>query len=59
MPHVVIIGGGIAGLTAAYRLQTDAADQLSWQLVEASPRLGGSIVTERVDGFVLEGGRTP
>lgn len=56
MRHVVIIGGGIAGLTAAYRLQTEAAGKLSWQLLEASPRLGGKIVTERVDGFTLEGG---
>ncbi len=56
MPHVVIIGGGISGLAAAYRLQAEAAGRLSWQLIEASPRFGGKIVTEHVDGFVIEGG---
>ncbi len=56
MPHVVIIGGGISGLAAAYRLQTEAAGRLSWQLIEASPRFGGKIVTKRADGFVIEGG---
>ena len=56
MPQVVIIGGGIAGLTAAYRLQTEAADKLSYRLIEASPRLGGKMVTEHIDGFTIEGG---
>ncbi len=56
MHHAVIIGGGIAGLTAAYRLQATTAGKLSWQLIEAAPRLGGKIVTEHVDGFTVEGG---
>jgi protoporphyrinogen/coproporphyrinogen III oxidase len=56
MHHVVIIGGGIAGLTAAYRLRTDAGDRIRYRLIEAGPRLGGKIVTERVDGFTIEGG---
>ncbi len=52
----VIIGGGIAGLTAAYRLQTAAAGKLSYHLIEAGPRLGGKIVTEHAGGFTIEGG---
>lgn len=52
---VVIVGGGIAGLAAAYRLQT-AAPGASLTLIESHHRLGGKIVTERVDGFVMEGG---
>jgi protoporphyrinogen/coproporphyrinogen III oxidase len=58
-PHVVIIGGGIAGLATAYTLQerTRAAQRpLTCTLVEARERLGGVILTERVDGFIIEAG---
>lgn len=52
------MGGGITGLVAAFRLaeaaQKDAT--LFIDLLEASHRLGGVIVTERVDGFLVEGG---
>lgn len=53
--HVVVVGGGVTGLTAAHRLRT-ADPGVRVTLVEASPRLGGKLTTERVDGFVLEGG---
>ena len=56
-PHVVIVGGGITGLSAAYRLQTEAEAQghpISITLLEQSGRLGGKIWTERRDGFVVE-----
>ncbi len=56
---VLIVGGGIAGLSAAYGLAESAAyrDSLpQCTLVEAAPRLGGKILTERVGGFVIEGG---
>ncbi len=56
MRNVVIIGGGIAGLTAAYRLQTAAAGKLRCQLIETASSFGGKIVTESVQGFVIEGG---
>ncbi len=55
MKRVVIVGGGIAGLAAAYRL-TQTAPELAVSVVESEARLGGKIVTERVDGFVIEGG---
>ena len=55
MTRVVIIGGGIAGLAAAYKL-TQTTSPLSLTLIESEDRLGGKIVTERVDGFVIEGG---
>ncbi len=55
MSHVVVIGGGIAGLAAAYRL-TQIAPEPAITLIESDPRLGGKILTERVDGFVIEGG---
>lgn len=55
--RVVIVGGGISGLAAAYRLTQRAGDQrVAVTLVEAEPRLGGKIFTERVDGLVIEAG---
>jgi oxygen-dependent protoporphyrinogen oxidase len=53
--HVVIIGGGISGLAAAEHLSREAPD-LRLTLLEASPRLGGHIRTERRDGFVMDAG---
>jgi oxygen-dependent protoporphyrinogen oxidase len=53
-PQVVVIGGGIAGLAAAYRLV--AIGEVDVTLVEKDARLGGKILTENVDGFVIEGG---
>ena len=49
----VVVGGGIAGLAAAYELRQRG---LGVQLLEAAPRPGGVIVTERVDGWVIDGG---
>ncbi len=53
--HVVVVGGGITGLTAAYRLLRSGRD-IRVTLLEAAPRLGGKILTEHVDGFVVEAG---
>lgn len=55
---VVVIGGGITGLTAAYRLRqaADGGSPIEVLLLEGSPRLGGKITTERTGGFVLEEG---
>lgn len=56
---LVVIGGGITGLSAAYALQQQASAQqlnVSITLVEESQRLGGKIVTDQVDGFTVEGG---
>ena len=50
---VVVVGGGISGLTAAYRLTQKG---IPFRLLEASPRLGGVIRTEVRDAFLLEGG---
>jgi oxygen-dependent protoporphyrinogen oxidase len=57
--RVVVVGGGIAGLAAAHRLVELARDEgrpLDLVLLEATSRLGGTIRTERADGFLLEGG---
>jgi oxygen-dependent protoporphyrinogen oxidase len=50
-----VVGGGIAGLTAAHRLQ-QLAPSAPLALFESEPRLGGKILTESLDGFVIEGG---
>lgn len=51
--RVVIVGGGITGLAAAYRLQAQG-ESLAITLLEQTGRLGGKIRTERRDGFTLE-----
>jgi oxygen-dependent protoporphyrinogen oxidase len=50
---VAVIGGGIAGLAAAYELQRRG---LTVRLFEASARPGGIIRTDRFDGWVVDGG---
>ncbi|MGO9832742.1 MAG: protoporphyrinogen oxidase [Polyangiaceae bacterium] len=57
--RLVIIGGGITGLAAARAAQQQArerASAVSVTLLEASPRLGGNLITERTGGFVLDAG---
>lgn len=53
MRDVVIIGGGLSGLAAAHELQGRG---IPYRLIEVKQRLGGSIISERRDGFVLDGG---
>jgi oxygen-dependent protoporphyrinogen oxidase len=56
---VVVIGGGITGLTAGYRLhQTVHEGHLPLQvtLLEASDHLGGIIATSQQDGLLIEHG---
>src|SRR5688572_1095407 len=53
MIDVAVIGGGIAGLAAAYELQRRG---LTVRLFEASARAGGVIQTDRFDGWVIDGG---
>jgi oxygen-dependent protoporphyrinogen oxidase len=56
--RIAIIGGGIAGLAAAYELKKAraAGASVEYTLYEARPRLGGSLASEIVDGAVLERG---
>ena len=58
MKRIAIIGGGIAGLSAAFYLERArrAGANIGWTLFEKSDRLGGVIKTEIRDGFVLEAG---
>lgn len=53
--HVLIIGAGIAGISAALRIR--ALDEMcSITLVDSAPRLGGKIAGATVNGCVVDGG---
>ena len=58
MHRVAIVGGGIAGLSAAYALekQRAAGFPIEYTLFESSSRLGGVLQTDRPDGYVIEAG---
>ncbi|RDW19916.1 protoporphyrinogen oxidase [Oceanobacillus chungangensis] len=56
---IVIIGGGITGLSAAYYLQKEIERQglaIELKLIEASGRLGGKIKTLKQAGYTIEQG---
>ncbi|MBI2820393.1 MAG: protoporphyrinogen oxidase [Acidobacteria bacterium] len=58
-PSIVIVGGGISGLAAAYFLEKQAEQatvDVSIRLLEGDRRLGGVIRTERCGEFLLEAG---
>jgi oxygen-dependent protoporphyrinogen oxidase len=56
--RIAIIGGGIAGLAAAYQLEQAraAGAAVEYTLFETRKRLGGSLASEIVNGAVLERG---
>ena len=56
MRRIAIVGGGIAGLAAAYELAQKGGPAVEAVLFEASPRLGGIVETVREGGFVIECG---
>ena len=58
MKRIAIIGGGIAGLSAAFYLQQAkrGGAALEYVLYEAGERLGGVLRTERVDDCLVEAG---
>ena len=50
---IIIVGAGITGLAAAFELTRRG---IPFQLLEASPRPGGLIHTEHIDGYTIEAG---
>ena len=52
-PTVIIIGGGLAGLTAARQLYANGID---FHLLEATGRIGGRVKTDEINGFKLDRG---
>jgi oxygen-dependent protoporphyrinogen oxidase len=55
MKKVVIVGGGISGLTVAYLLLEKKKD-LDITVLESDNRAGGKIWTDKADGFLCEKG---
>jgi protoporphyrinogen/coproporphyrinogen III oxidase len=58
MPRIAIVGGGISGLAAAFTLEEkrQSGTPIDYVLFESAPRLGGVIVTDHVDGCLVEAG---
>lgn len=53
-PSYCVVGGGISGLTAAYRLRMAAGDDAAITLFEPGDRLGGVLRTELVGGVPMD-----
>lgn len=58
MKKIVIIGAGITGLAAAHKLQQakEKGEDIDYLLIEKNSAVGGKIITDTIDGFVIEGG---
>ena len=58
MKRIAIIGGGISGLAAAFAFEERrrSGTELDYVLYESSPRLGGVLRTEHIDGCLVEAG---
>ena len=58
--RVVVVGGGISGLSAAHRLissgRAGGVGAPNVTLIEGSSRLGGKVRTEHTEGFLVEAG---
>ena len=52
-PHVVVVGGGIAGLSAAFYLRDEP---VRVTVLEGSPRLGGKLSASDVAGVAMDEG---
>ncbi len=53
--RIAIVGGGISGLATAFYVKR-LAPESEVTLLEAAPRLGGTMVTRDIEGFRFEGG---
>lgn len=55
-PTYCVVGGGVSGLTAAYRLRVAAGPDASITLFDPADRLGGVLRTEQVGGMSMDVG---
>ena len=55
MPRIIIIGGGISGLATCHYLKKEVPEA-ELTLFESQKRLGGTLGSERIDGYVFERG---
>jgi protoporphyrinogen/coproporphyrinogen III oxidase len=55
MKRVIVVGSGLAGLSAGYRLR-----EQGWQVtvLESLDRVGGRVLTESEDGYLFDAGPT-
>ncbi|HSK34166.1 MAG TPA: FAD-dependent oxidoreductase, partial [Propionicimonas sp.] len=54
--RLLVVGGGITGLAAAWEAVRGSGEPAEVLLVEASGRFGGKVHTERTDGLLIEHG---
>ena len=54
--RLLVVGGGITGLAAAWEAVRSSGEPAEVLLVEASDRFGGKVHTERADGLLIEHG---
>lgn len=57
--RVVVVGGGVGGMAAAWEVLREAERvglPVTVTVLEARERVGGSVITEQVDGCLVEGG---
>ncbi len=60
-PHILIIGGGISGLSVAWELQQQAGERVRLTVLEADGRLGGKVLTQTMPApnggqFIVDAG---
>ena len=56
LPHVVVVGGGIAGLAAALAVREQSGGQVRVTVLEGSPSVGGKLALTEVAGILVDAG---
>lgn len=54
--HVAVVGGGVAGLAAAWFLRERGGDRVRVTVLEASSRVGGKLASAEVGGLTVDAG---